>query len=130
MADPGDLPADLFLTAGEAWQRTRAGELDPDTFGILDMWGAWFIASNVGRDLAARNKVEMLPWDDWGALAGDENSGTGDTLVDDISALLVAGDTAAIRARYAADEQLRVGPEVMSLTESGGWGPSAVLELA
>ncbi|MDW3220641.1 MAG: transglutaminase-like domain-containing protein [Acidimicrobiales bacterium] len=130
VADPTDLPEDHFLSAGDAWQRTRAGELDPDTFGILDMWGAWFIAGNVGRDLASLNKIEMLPWDDWGALAGDENTAAPDTLVDEISALLLTEDTAAIRSRYESTARLRVGPEVMSLTETGEWGPSTVLELA
>lgn len=130
VTDATDLAAGRFLPAGEAWQRSRAGEFDPDTFGILDMWGAWFIAGNVGRDLAALNKVEMLPWDDWGALAVDEESGSADDLVDEISALLVSADVTAIRARYAADAALRVGPEVMSLTPTGDWGPSVVAELA
>ncbi|GJM38703.1 MAG: hypothetical protein DHS20C19_20700 [Acidimicrobiales bacterium] len=130
VADPTDLPVDHFLSAGEAWQRTRSGEFDPDTFGILDMWGAWFISGNVGRDLASLNKVEMLPWDDWGALAGDETTAAADTLVDEISTLLLTDDTAAIRSRYEANARFRVGPEVMSLTETGEWGPSPVLELA
>lgn len=130
VTDATDLAAGRFLSAGEAWQRSRTGEFDPNTFGILDMWGAWFIAGNVGRDLAALNKVEMLPWDDWGALAVDEGTGSPDDLVDEISALLVSADIEAIRARYAADAALQAGPEVMSLTPTGDWGPSVVAELA
>lgn len=130
LTDAADLAPGRFLPAGEAWQRSQTGEFDPDTFGILDMWGGWFIAGNVGRDLAALNKVEMLPWDDWGAMAVDEDSGSADDLVDEISALLVSADVPAIRARYAGDATLQVGREVMSLTPTGDWGPSVVAELA
>ncbi|MEM7141272.1 MAG: transglutaminase domain-containing protein [Actinomycetota bacterium] len=105
VVDATDLPAGSFLTAGDAWQRTRAGEHDPDVFGIMDLRGAWFISSNVGRDMAAMNKIEMLPWDDWGSLAD-------------------------IQARYRGDPSLQVGAEVTSMIGPGEWGPSAVVELA
>ena len=36
------------------------------------MYGYWFIAGNLVRDLAALNKVELLPWDDWGAMVGPD----------------------------------------------------------
>ena len=126
--DPADLPPGFFLTAPEAWLRCRAGEFDGDDFGILDMWGDWFIAGNVGRDLAALNKVEMLPWDDWGALSGDaESADVG--LVDEIAALIDAGDTLAVRSRYEADPSLQVSPIVMSLGPDGDWVPDPVVEL-
>ena len=32
------------------------------------MFGLWFIASNVIRDVAALNNREMLPWDVWGGM--------------------------------------------------------------
>ncbi len=70
--DPLDVPRRQFLVAGEAWARCRAGEADPRSFGILDMYGLWFIASNVIRDLAALNNREMLPWDVWGAMVPDD----------------------------------------------------------
>jgi len=35
---------------------------------VADAWGAAEIRGNAVRDLAALNKVEMLPWDEWGAL--------------------------------------------------------------
>ena len=66
--DTLDVPRDKFLVAGDGWQLCRTGKLDPATFGILDMWGLWFIASNVIRDVAALNNHEMLPWDVWGAM--------------------------------------------------------------
>ena len=66
--DPLDVPRDEFLAAGDAWRRCRAGDLDPDAFGILDMHGWWFIAGNVVRDIAALGNQVMLPWDVWGAM--------------------------------------------------------------
>ena len=67
--DPLDVPRDRFLVAGDAWQLCRSGKADPGAFGILDMYGLWFIAGNVIRDVAALNNHEMLPWDVWGAMA-------------------------------------------------------------
>lgn len=66
--DSLDLPLGEFLLAAQAWQLCRRGEDDSNRFGILDEGGFWFIASNMIRDLASLNKVEMLPWDDWGAM--------------------------------------------------------------
>lgn len=64
-----DVPRDRFLVAAEAWNQCRAGGLDPDKFGVqfADIRGLWFIAGNLVRDFAALNRVEMLPWDVWGA---------------------------------------------------------------
>jgi hypothetical protein len=66
--DPLDVPRDQFLVAGDAWTLCRSGKADAKSFGILDMWGLWFIGGNVVRDFAALNKREMLPWDGWGAM--------------------------------------------------------------
>jgi len=66
--DTLDVPRDKFLVAGDAWRLCRDGRADPQAFGVLDMAGLWFIASNVIRDVAALNNREMLPWDDWGAM--------------------------------------------------------------
>jgi hypothetical protein len=66
--DTLDVPRNQFLVAGDAWRLVRAGKADPKAFGILDMWGSWFIAGNVVRDLAALNNREMLPWDVWGVM--------------------------------------------------------------
>ena len=71
--DPLDMPHGQFLIAGEAWTLCREGATDPQAFGILDMHGLWFIASNVIRDLAALNNREMLPWDGWGAMVMDDS---------------------------------------------------------
>ncbi|MDP2376843.1 transglutaminase domain-containing protein [Reyranella sp.] len=66
--DTLDVPRDKFLVAGDAWTLCRGGKADPQAFGVLSMFGLWFIASNVIRDVAALNNREMLPWDVWGAM--------------------------------------------------------------
>jgi hypothetical protein len=66
--DTLDVPRTSFLVAGDAWKLCRDGKTDPKAFGVLDMFGLWFIASNVIRDVAALNNHEMLPWDVWGAM--------------------------------------------------------------
>jgi hypothetical protein len=68
--DPADVPRDQFVVAGQAWRMCRQGKADPGAFGILDMYGLWFIAGNVIRDVSALNNKEMLPWDVWGGMAG------------------------------------------------------------
>jgi hypothetical protein len=112
-ADPTDFaPGEHFLPAGHAWQRCQAGLEDGDRFGILDMWGQWFIKGNIARDLASLNKVEMLPWDGWGELAS-ETPTSGPAFVDEIAALTFSGDHDAVRARYETDDRLRVPPKVV-----------------
>ena len=67
--DPGDVPIDVFLYAGEAWVMCRRGRADPATFGVLDLSGLGFIKGNIVRDILALNKIETLPWDlGWGIL--------------------------------------------------------------
>ena len=70
--DPADQPEGEFLTGAEAWLRCRAGDADPNDFGIFDEHGLWFVFSDLMLDLAAINKVELLPWDSWGAGHGPE----------------------------------------------------------
>jgi hypothetical protein len=63
-----DVPRDRFLIAGNAWAKCRTGEADPSKFGIsfAELYGLWFVAGSLVRDVAALNKMEMLPWDIWG----------------------------------------------------------------
>lgn len=65
--DTLDVPRDQFIVGGKAWQWCRQNQANPDDFGIADMKGLWFIRGNLVRDIAALNKVELLPWDSWGA---------------------------------------------------------------
>ena len=121
--DPGDVPRDQFIDGGTAWRMCRSGEADPSVFGIADMWGQWFIQGDLVRDIAALNKVELLPWDVWGAMSGPGEAPSDDDLnaLDEIAALS-AGDAPGIeelRARYAADARFRVPAAVTSFTPSG-----------
>lgn len=120
--DPLDVPRDQFITGGAAWQLCRSGQADPDAFGIHDMHGLWFIRGNLVRDVAALNKMELLPWDVWGL--ADEGSGlTADdlTALDEMAALS-GGDAAdfdRIRTWYETDARWRVPPVIVSYTPAG-----------
>jgi hypothetical protein len=111
--DPLDVPRGQFLVAGDAWHLCRSGKSDPQAFGILDMFGLWFIASNVIRDLAALNNREMLPWDTWGVMTREEKQLDTD-LIDRLAALTREPDAHLneLRAAYENDKRLRV-PEVV-----------------
>jgi len=89
--DTLDVQRDEFLVAGDAWRLCRAGKADPKSFGIMNMWGYWFIASNIVRDIAALNNREMLPWDVWGAMTQDESQ-LDFALVDRLAALTCEPD--------------------------------------
>jgi hypothetical protein len=111
--DTEDQPSGPFLPGGEAWQRCRRGEADPEDFGILDMWGLWFVQANVVRDLAALNKMELLPWDVWGRMAFRRDPDPETALLTDTVADAVAdGDLAAIRRAYEDNDELRVPDKV------------------
>jgi len=91
--DPLDVPRAQFLVAGDAWQRCRSGRADPQHFGILDLAGLWFVRGNLVRDLAARAKRELLPWDGWGLMATREESDAAElALLDRVAELTQAGD--------------------------------------
>jgi Transglutaminase-like superfamily len=115
--DTLDLPRTQFLTASEAWRRCRSGEADEQQFGIsfAGLRGLWFVAGNVVRDLAALNKMEMAPWDVWGAQPGPEEK-FDLSLFDELAALTRDPDRtfAELRRRYAADDHLRVPPTVFN----------------
>ena len=44
------------------------GAADPETFGIFDMHGLWFVRGDLVHDVAALNTVELSPWDSWGLI--------------------------------------------------------------
>ncbi len=51
------------IPAGVVWRRCREGTMDPMLCGSMNVWGMDYVKGNLVRDLAALNKVEMLPWD-------------------------------------------------------------------
>lgn len=114
---PEDLDAGEFLSGGEAWVAFRDGHLDAATFGVYgtENWGPAEIRGNAIKDLAALNKFEMLPWDEWGRMTASYNGETGpdyDDLIDTIAATCIRDDTAEIMDLYALEE-LRVPAELL-----------------
>lgn len=127
--DPFDVPRDRFVTGGHAWQKVRQQQADPQTFGIFDLRGLWFILGDLIRDVAALNKMPLLPWDSWGAMLeagpGGEYSPETLELMDYVAALTLENDRLdPLRALYESDERLRVPPVIMSF--SGGPEPERV----
>jgi hypothetical protein len=116
--DPLDVPRDQFLDGGVAWQLCRAGEADPEKFGIFDMHGLWFIRGDLVRDFLALNKVEILPWDGWNEIiSGEEHLPAEETaFFDHLADLTLAGDDAfaKICILFETDARLRM---------PSGWTP-------
>jgi hypothetical protein len=100
--DTGDVPRTQFLVAGDAWKLCRDDKADPMAFGVLDMAGLWFVASNVIRDVAALNNREMLPWDVWGGMT-QVDAELDLAFIDRLAGLSRApdADPAALRCAYA-----------------------------
>ena len=120
--DPLNVPGDQFLVGGKAWQLCRSQRADPATFGIFDMTGLWFVRGDLVRDIAALNKVELLPWDGWGLIEGqDQDISQADlAFLDQIAAASVdETDYPTVRALYTADTRLLVPEVIRSYTESG-----------
>jgi hypothetical protein len=124
--DPMDIPRDRFLVAGKAWQMVRAGQADPQTFGVPyndpPLLGEWFVAGNVRLDLAFLNKVETLLWDIWGLGAGPFDPIT-DEIHDlyDLAATVSEDEVSfeAARRLFTENSGLRTPATVTSLAQSG-----------
>jgi transglutaminase-like putative cysteine protease len=106
--DPADLRPEAFLTGGDAWLGHRWGSYDAQRFGIGELRGPWFVAGNVVRDLAALNKVEVLPWDVWGPLGAWIEDGPDDELVDALAVAATSGSLEDVRAAYRSHPWLPV----------------------
>jgi len=120
--DPVDVPRDQFIVGGKAWHNCRSGKADPDNFGIFDMRGLWFIRGDFVRDIAALNKVELLPWDSWGlADSQDQDLSQAEmNLLDEIALKTFDEvDYPYIREVYEARDGLTVPSIIKSYTQSG-----------
>lgn len=120
--DPLDVPRDQFIVGGLAWQMCRSGAADPDTFGIFDMRGLGFVRGDFVRDVAALNKVELLPWDCWGVIESQALDDPSDLALLDRLADLTRGDVPdfdTVRGLYESDPRLRVPAAIHSYTDGG-----------
>jgi hypothetical protein len=115
--DTLDLPRAQFLTASDAWRRCRSGEADERRFGIsfAGLRGLWFVAGSLVRDIAALNKMDMAPWDVWGAQP-PPGEAFDLALFDELAALTRDPDNAfaEVRRRYNEDDDLCVPPTVFN----------------
>jgi len=110
-----------FVTAGHAWQAWRRGDLDAGTCGLsaIDEHGAHWIAGNLRLDLASLNKIEMLPWDVWGAgwKPGEQPTDAVLHRFDTVAEVTVEPDArfAELRSRYETDDSLRMDGTVLNV---------------
>lgn len=115
-----DVPRREFLVAGDAWRQCRTGERDANDFGIefAKLRGLWFIAGSLIREVASLNKVEMLPWDAWGAQPKPNAQLDKDELrfFDQLAALTSDPDAAfeELESAYQHDERLHVPQQVFN----------------
>ena len=114
--DPCDVPADLFLPGGKAWQICREGKADPELFGIFNVKGLWFIGCDMIFDAMSLNKIESHPWDTWAMMPGYQQAEyPGEYLkaMDHIAALTgsMEPDFAEMRLLYQAEKKLQPPPD-------------------
>jgi len=113
-----DVPRDQFIVGGAAWKLCRSGQADPNQFGIFDMCGINFVKGDFVRDVAALNKVELLPWDCWGMIFADYATLPPDDLsmLDRLADLTCTDvpDFERVRQLYESDPRLRVGESIQS----------------
>lgn len=109
--DCADMPAEAFLTAGEAWRRVRDG-VAPDNFGHDAARGLWFLRVNLHRDALATINRQISVWDSWrSATAQSKQLGEAELHACDVlaGALLAAQDSAvalpALRAMAEAGDR-------------------------
>ncbi len=63
-----------FYLSGKIWKKCRTGEMDPNHYGyglVRSIKGMRHIQDRMIFDLAALNKMEVLPWDLWGYMIHD-----------------------------------------------------------
>jgi len=117
-----------FILSGKAWQMCRLGKVDPKKFGVprINVLGLWFVVGNLLRDLAALNKIELLPWDyteftDRQFDNVSELSKKETTIIDKVAEAIegVYDDFGKIVAVYQNTPQFQIHQEVVSYTNLG-----------
>lgn len=113
--NPLDMPKGRFVTGGEAWLMCCEKGADPDLFGIGDMKGWAFVRNDMIRDFLALNKIEILPWDDWGLMAqSDDEAITSEaSYMDQLARLTLSLDNSFLELReaYESDRRLKAARE-------------------
>ena len=107
-----DMPKGPFLSAAEVWLGVRAGDLDPDLFGVdpgLPIRGGWFIRNYVHFQHAHLQGDELLLWDNWGTMSGSLDGADVD-LTDQVARLLVASDNGDETAAKELTDLYRTNP--------------------
>ncbi len=109
-----DVPRDRFLVAGDAWTRCRNGAADPKTFGVAgtELWGLTEVFGDVWQDLAALQKIELLPWGWYGLAKADGAAERHAEFIDRMARLSSRADARAVDElqRLAADDVRLVVP--------------------
>jgi hypothetical protein len=113
-----DVPRDQFIVGGAAWIMCRSGQANPDQFGIFAMHGIDFVKGDFLRDVAALNKIELLPWDCWGMILMDYATLPPEDLsmLDRLADLTYADvpDFDIVRKLYESNPRLCVGESIQS----------------
>jgi hypothetical protein len=113
-----NVPRDQFIVGGAAWKLCHSGQADPKKFGIFDMNGIDFVKGDFIRDVAALNKVELLPWDCWGMILMDYATLPPDdvSMLDQLATLTEKDvpDFERVRQLYESDPRLRVSESIQS----------------
>ncbi|HYH01971.1 MAG TPA: transglutaminase domain-containing protein, partial [Bacillota bacterium] len=117
--NPLDLPDGQFICGARAWQLCRQGQEEPGKFGIFQFNGMGFIRGNLIRDLAALNKMELLPVDFWGLMQRpDKPIPESDAAMLDGVARLITAEDPKLYEVYRWDE-FRVPSRIYSFTPQG-----------
>jgi hypothetical protein len=136
--DPQNATREEFVVGGQAWLRCCSGSADPATFGlsVIRESGLAFVCGNLVRDVAALNKLELLPWDVWGLLEHGLGEGNPfERTPEQFFAAVDAADRAAldefaewtagdvnfdrVRQAYAADPRWRVPRSIIRAWPDG-----------
>ena len=120
--DPLEIPKGRFIPGGEAWLMCRNNQADPDSFGIFDMHGLWFVLGNMVRDVASLNKMELLPWDTWGIISGSEPPSEDDlSFLDGLAELTLDSlhNFVKLKSIYETEPRIRVPNVITSYLADG-----------
>ena len=113
--DTTDLPAGQFYTASQAWALCRKGKAKSGKFGHNRKLRGWpYLRMSLLQELAALNKYEVLPWDNWwelGVKQDDQVTAEDRKFLDQIAAAVNADNYEDVRALF---DDPRIGSPLLS----------------